>query len=855
MAFTFKHGDRPLEGYTIQRGVGRGGFGEVYYAVSDGGREVALKYLRDNPAIELRGVSHCMNLKSPHLVTIFDVKQNSEGDYFVIMEYVQGPSLRDLLIAEPEGLSPQKAAFFIRELAKGLGYLHERGIVHRDMKPGNIFYEDGYVKIGDYGLSKFISVSRHSAQTASIGTVHYMAPEVGSGDYHRGIDIYALGVMLYEMLLGRVPYDGATMGEVLMKHLTAQPEVDELPEPFGEVIRKALAKDPKDRYQSVEEMAEEILGVGEVRDSLAGFNPHSLTAAAGAVRPDRPTPFPSPNPPPPPPPPKGVRVGWQSPDGLRRAHLIRAQGPVVGELSERLARRAQRIGEKVTRRRNHLERKHGRRRPRHQGAPYRSFTQGLGRAKHWVIAILLILGIATGVGLLAGIVSGHGTLGASAGLGVLMMSTGVIASRKVTSWLGQAAQPVWVHRLATLGCCGALLAIAMTPVMAATKHVPTELPKLSYTGTSFEIDETVRMIAQVSDYIRRPLFPGAPMTLLALILTAMLVDWEKRLEHGAAGEMSVGQAFTAGLCAFIFTAIFSQGNDRLMFMAAGVAAATSFAVQGVAWFVPLRGLYSLAPSLPKGNEPAGAAAAPPVPPVAARVEAAGERIGQHVSGTFDRLRHAVTHWAGEPAEGQPGIPMALPVEQDSPHARLASSVPLPPLRHTATRAFWSVVSFLLLAGAVVSFLSTVLVKDIRCCTDDRQGFLTLSVACCALLGFALRKTGLRKRPTFWQNTLRPFLFSLTVIGMGAPIIALSVQPHLCDEARLGSISGLVLSGVLFLFLLLVARGRGSAPAPFLVGESGADSGRPAAEAPAGWDALDAPAEQEIDDERGDAGTA
>ncbi|MCP4594694.1 MAG: protein kinase, partial [bacterium] len=110
MAFTFKHGDKPLAGFTIQRGVGRGGFGEVYYAVSDGGREVALKYLRDNPAIELRGVSHCMNLKSPHLVTIFDVKQNPEGEYFIIMEYVQGPSLRDLLVAEPNGMGPQKAA-------------------------------------------------------------------------------------------------------------------------------------------------------------------------------------------------------------------------------------------------------------------------------------------------------------------------------------------------------------------------------------------------------------------------------------------------------------------------------------------------------------------------------------------------------------------------------------------------------------------------------------------------------------------------------------------------------------------------------------------------------------------------
>lgn len=226
MAFQFNQGDRPLDGYTIQRGVGRGGFGEVYYALSDGGKEVALKYLRENPSVELRGVAHCLNLKSPYLVGLHDVKQNEHGDHFVIMEFVTGPSLRDLMNAEAAGLGAQKAAYFLREIAKGLAYLHDRGIVHRDLKPGNIFYEDGYVKIGDYGLAKLMATSQHSGQTMSVGTVHYMAPEVGSGNYDRTIDIYALGVMLYEMLLGRVPFAGATMGEVLMKHLTAQPEVD-----------------------------------------------------------------------------------------------------------------------------------------------------------------------------------------------------------------------------------------------------------------------------------------------------------------------------------------------------------------------------------------------------------------------------------------------------------------------------------------------------------------------------------------------------------------------------------------------------------------------------------------------------
>ncbi len=295
MAFKFKNGDRPVDGYTIQRAAGKGGFGEVYYALSDGGREVAIKYLCNNSEMELRGVGACINLKSPHLVSIFDVVKAVDGEPALIMEYVSGPSLRDMLIAEPKGFAPEKAAFFVRELAKGLSYLHERGIVHRDLKPGNVFYEDGYVKIGDYGLSKFMSVSRHSGQTASVGTVHYMAPEIGSGNYAQGVDIYALGVMLYEMLLGRLPFEGSSMAEVLMKHLTSQPELEGLSEPFGKVIRKALEKDPKDRYQNVNELVDDLLDVETVAQSLAGFSTKSLDGAVRNVARQRQAPPPVPH--------------------------------------------------------------------------------------------------------------------------------------------------------------------------------------------------------------------------------------------------------------------------------------------------------------------------------------------------------------------------------------------------------------------------------------------------------------------------------------------------------------------------------------------------------------------------------
>jgi len=278
--FQYEHGDKPLEGYTILRAAGRGGFGEVYYAVSDSGREVALKVVQTYEQIELRGIRQCMNLKSPHLVTIFDVKFNAAGTPFVIMEYVSGPSLAELLAESPGGLGEQKAAFFLREIAKGLSFLHEGGIVHRDLKPSNIFYENGYVKVGDYGLSKAMATSAASAQTITVGTVHYMAPEVGSGCYDRSIDIYALGVILYEMLTGQVPFFGASPAEILMKHMTQEPDLKGVGEPFARVVRKALSKEAGQRYQTVQELVEDVFGSEAVRNSMSQFSPASLSAMA-----------------------------------------------------------------------------------------------------------------------------------------------------------------------------------------------------------------------------------------------------------------------------------------------------------------------------------------------------------------------------------------------------------------------------------------------------------------------------------------------------------------------------------------------------------------------------------------------
>lgn len=252
--FTYATGAQPLAGYTIKRGLGHGGFGEVYYATSDAGKEVALKLIRRNLEVELRGIRHCLNLKHPNLLAIFDIREDDEGDKWVVMEYMTGQSLQEVIAAAPEGMPLDQALAWIHGIGAAVACLHDHGIVHRDLKPGNIFADEGMVKVGDYGLSKFISCSRRSGQTESIGTVHYMAPEVANGRYGKEIDIYAMGVILYEMLTGRVPFEGESVGEVLMKHLTATADVSMLPEPCRSVVARALDKDPARRFASVQEM-------------------------------------------------------------------------------------------------------------------------------------------------------------------------------------------------------------------------------------------------------------------------------------------------------------------------------------------------------------------------------------------------------------------------------------------------------------------------------------------------------------------------------------------------------------------------------------------------------------------------
>ncbi len=778
MAYTFKHGDRPLDDYTIQRAVGCGGFGEVYYALSDGGREVALKYLKSNPAIELRGVSHCINLKSPHLVSIFDVKKNADAEYFVIMEYCSGPSLRDLMIAAPDGFDPQKSAFFVREIAKGLAYLHDQGIVHRDMKPGNIFFDDGYVKIGDYGLSKFISVSRHSAQTASVGTVHYMAPEIGSGNYSAGVDIYALGVMLYEMLLGRVPFEGSSMGEILMKHLTAQPELDDLPHPFGEVIRKCLQKDPKDRYQSANEMIEALLEVDEVRQSLAGFSAKSLAGAvnrgptAGAS-----SPIPSPNPMPtdahknyPPPPPRG------------RKHT-RARRPVSELTSKRVGKRHDRIARKIDKKMSKLS---GGRLPKHQTQAYSAASRRAGespgdfvarqsRRKRMLLCMLASTAIAIGAAIIFG--NAHDApYGIATGMFIIAMSGGVGIGRKSVRWFAAEDGPRWASALIRIGSCAPLLFLAGIPMLADSHN-----------------SEGLAII-------------------FALLVVIWLGKWNKPFERGYAGELSLGTAIWTGfggvVSAGIVTAMMDSNTHDIVMPTAGViAGSVSLIIQMNSWWIGTRRPVYTGDSHKEHEQ---------TPPTIN--EDSGVLIAGLIIGGDSEAKKSVNV---TPSNRGPIDPTA--------HLR----------RWGITRVMWGMMSIASACGALVISLVMGLHDDfdpgkyapihisestsetinaissvtssVHTITvpssnyDDVTGMIIGLIACVVFSLFAASKTGPLHKEGFWLNTFRPFMITLLTIGIGALITAITRYwdiPNFDQEARIGLVFGLVTTSIAWLAIVL-----------------------------------------------------
>jgi beta-lactam-binding protein with PASTA domain/tRNA A-37 threonylcarbamoyl transferase component Bud32 len=269
--------------YELARQIARGGMAEVYLArdlLLD--RPVALKMLFPELSVDRsfverfrREAQAAANLSHPNIVSVFDWGE-ADSTYFIVMEYVDGRSLSNLLRTEGPLLA-DRAAGIGAEVAAALAFAHSHHVIHRDVKPGNVLLADnGQVKVTDFGIARAANASESLTQTGAVmGTATYFSPEQAQGMSVDGrSDIYSLGVVLYEMVTGRTPFSAENPITVAYKHVRETPppprEVNpSVPPEFEAVILQAMAKSPDDRYQTAEELRADLVRYQQGRPVLA----------------------------------------------------------------------------------------------------------------------------------------------------------------------------------------------------------------------------------------------------------------------------------------------------------------------------------------------------------------------------------------------------------------------------------------------------------------------------------------------------------------------------------------------------------------------------------------------------------
>ncbi|MFN8222843.1 MAG: Stk1 family PASTA domain-containing Ser/Thr kinase [Gaiellales bacterium] len=256
--------------YRLERKLGSGGMADVWLAEDQElGRKVAVKILHERYANDAqfverfrREATHAASLSHPNIVSIFD-RGEAGGSYYIVMEYVEGRTLKELIVTR--GACPIPVAIsYVRQVLAGLRFAHRAGIVHRDVKPHNVIVDsEGHVKVMDFGIAR-AGTSEMTEVGSIIGTAQYLSPEQARGaPVDESSDLYSTGVLLYELMTGRVPFTGETPVEVAMKHLSQVPDAPstirpEIPRDLDLIVLRSLAKEPTERYRTAQEMDRDL---------------------------------------------------------------------------------------------------------------------------------------------------------------------------------------------------------------------------------------------------------------------------------------------------------------------------------------------------------------------------------------------------------------------------------------------------------------------------------------------------------------------------------------------------------------------------------------------------------------------